>query len=251
MSEAFEPRVGQDVKLRASGLVLSFGGVRALDGVDFWVPTGGSVGLLGQNGSGKTTLLNVLTGQLTPQAGSVIFDGTEMIGRKPEAFAKAGIGRVFQSVQVFPRLTVIENLLASRIGACGRRSVDVEEAEHILARVGLGGMSAMAARDISYGHQRLLEIGMALAARAQLILLDEPTAGLSPMMVQRMMDVLRVVNSAGTALVLIEHETDVVFGICDTVWVMNEGHMIARGSPDAIRRDPQVLELYLGEALSC
>ena len=241
----------ETMKLKAQGLALSFGGVRALDGVDFWVPPGGAVGLLGQNGSGKTTLLNVLTGQLMPQAGSVLFDGAEMIGRKPEAFAKAGIGRVFQSVQIFPRLSVVENLLASQIGGCGRRGADAEAARQILDRVGLGGMAGLPARDISYGHQRLLEIGMVLAARTQLILLDEPTAGLSPAMVERMMEVLRLVNAAGVALVIIEHETDVVFGLCDTVWVMNEGRIIARGSPEAIRRDPQVLALYLGEALPC
>jgi ABC-type branched-subunit amino acid transport system ATPase component len=232
-------------------VVLSFGGVRALDGVSFWVPPGGAVGLLGQNGSGKTTLLNVITGQLRPQSGRVLFGGASMVGRSPEDHARAGIARVFQSVQVFPRLTVLENLLAAQIGSHGAAARDRVDAAHILERVGLTRFSATGAGDISYGHQRLLEIGMALATRARLVLLDEPTAGLAPAMVERIVAVLRAVNGAGTALVIIEHETDVVFGVCETVWVMNEGRMIARGSPEAIQADPQVRELYLGAAVSC
>jgi ABC-type branched-subunit amino acid transport system ATPase component len=238
-------------KLYASSLTMAFGGVRALDDIAFWVPDGGAVGLIGPNGSGKTTLLNVVTGQLRPQSGSIRFNGSEMAGRTPEEFAKAGICRVFQSVQVFPRLTLAENILVAQLGTVGATRASRASTPVLLDRVGLSDHSEHFANELSYGQQRLLEIAMALAANAQLILLDEPTAGLSPMMVERMVVVVRELNRSGTAIVMIEHETDVVFELCDTIWVMNEGRVLARGTSDDIRRDPQVLELYLGAPLPC
>ena len=241
----------QSAKLVAADVTHAFGGVRALDGVIFWVPEGGAVGLIGQNGSGKTTLLNVLAGQIRPQAGHIILDGREMTGASAEEFARVGIGRVFQSVQVFPHLTLLENLVAAQMGRGGGAHGDAAAARRILERMGLGAEAPQWACDVSYGHQRLLEIAMALAADTEIILLDEPTAGLGPAMLERIIPLLREVNAAGTALVLIEHETDIVFSVCDTVWVINEGKMIARGSPEAIRSDPQVLELYLGETEPC
>ena len=238
-------------KLFVANLTMSFGGVRALDDLGFWVPDGGAVGLLGPNGSGKTTLLNVVTGQLRPQSGSIVFNGREMVGRLPEDFARAGICRVFQSVQVFPRLTLVENMLVAQLGTLGSKQGSDTVARDLLDRVGLTDRDGHLASELSYGQQRLLEIAMALAARAQVILLDEPTAGLSPVLVERIIDVLKDLNRSGTSIVLTEHETDVVFEICDTIWVMNEGHVLARGTSDEIRRDPHVLELYLGTPLSC
>lgn len=233
-------------KLVAAGIVMAFGGVKALDAVDFAVPEGAAVGLLGQNGSGKTTLLNVITGQLRPQAGEVVFNGRPMLGRTPDAFAKAGIARVFQSVQIFPRLTVLENLQVAQLGA--REGVDASEtkARQVLNRVGLAAHAGQQAREISYGHQRLLEIAMALAAGAELILLDEPTAGLGQVLVEDVIACLRELNASGTSLVVIEHETEVVFRICSDVYVLNEGRVIARGTPAEIRRNTMVLDLYLG-----
>ena len=175
-----------------------------------------------------------------------------MLGFPPNEFANAGIARVFQSVQIFPRLTVLENLRCRancqrRSGALSARS----EALAVLKRVRLDEFADEAARDISYGHQRLLEIAMALAAGAELILLDEPTAGLGPSLVEMVIARLRELNAAGTSLVLIEHETEVVFRVCDVVWVLNEGRVIARGAPEEIRADQQVRDLYLGAPLPC
>lgn len=231
--------------LEARELRLAFGGVRALDGMSFEVLEGGAVGLLGQNGSGKTTLVNVLTGQLQPQSGSVSFKGSPMVGLSPEQFSKAGIGRVFQSVQVFPRLTLLENLAAVQVGQRGARGYIEEAARQILVQIGLVTYENEWAQDISYGEQRLLEIAMALAAGWQLIFLDEPTAGLNPIMVDRVVELLREANRNGVALVIIEHQTDVVFGLCETVWVMDQGQLLARGSPREIQSDERVLESYL------
>jgi ABC-type branched-subunit amino acid transport system ATPase component len=231
--------------LAAHDLRMAFGGVQALDGMSFEVAQGAAVGLLGQNGSGKTTLVNVLTGQLRPQAGIVRFKGEEMIGRRPEEFSKAGIGRVFQSVQVFPRLTLLENLAAVQVGRGGHAGHDEESARQILARIGLSTYENEWAQDLSYGEQRLLEIGMAVAAGSQLIFLDEPTAGLNPMMLDRVVELLREVNQSGVSLVVIEHQTDVVFGLCELVWVMDQGQLLAKGSPQEIQGDERVLESYL------
>ena len=235
-------------KLTASNIVMAFGGLRALDGVDFSVPEGGAIGLLGQNGSGKTTLLNVITGHLTPQSGQVTFNGRSMNNLSPNEFAKAGISRVFQTVQIFPRLTVMENLYVARLGQDNRLHLSEEEALNTLSRMQLANFADDLARDISYGHQRLLEIAMALAAGADLILLDEPTAGLGPALVESVVGCLRDLNAAGTSMVLIEHETEVVFRVCSQVWVLNEGRVIACGTPTEIRSNQQVLDLYLGAA---
>ena len=231
--------------LEARDLRMAFGGVQALGGMSFEVAQGAAVGLLGQNGSGKTTLVNVLTGQLRPQAGTVRFRGADMIGRSPEEFSKSGIGRVFQSVQVFPRLTLLENLAAVQVGQLGHRGHNEESARQILVRIGLSTYENEWAQDISYGEQRLLEIGMALAAGWDLIFLDEPTAGLNPMMVDRVVELLREVNRSGVSLVIIEHQTDVVFGLCEFVWVMDQGELLAKGSPHEIQADERVLESYL------
>ncbi len=248
MASSIEPVLPQasEMLLFAQDVVMAFGGIRALDHVSFWVPPGGAVGLLGQNGSGKTTLLNVITGQLLPQSGSVHFDGREMLGSKPDVYAKVGISRVFQSVQVFPRMTVFENLMVAQLGS-GNSDTSIEFTHSILKRVGLEDFADVMTRDLSYGHQRLLEIAMALAARAKLILFDEPTAGLGNDLAGRVIACLRELNASGTAIIVIEHETNVVFQTCDVVWVLNEGQVIARGTPDEIRNDRQVLELYLGK----
>jgi branched-chain amino acid transport system ATP-binding protein len=231
--------------LEATHIVMAFGGVVALDDIDFRVPDGAAIGLLGQNGSGKTTLLNVITGHLRPQKGSVSFRGQSMVGLPPNAFGRAGIARVFQSVQVFPRLTVTENVTVSQIAASNDRALALTVRE-ALERVSLSDLADELAGDISYGHQRLLEIAMALAAEAKLILLDEPTAGLAPSLVETVVTCLKEINGRGTSLVLIEHETEVVFRVCQEVYVLSEGRVLARGTPAEIRSNAQVLDLYLG-----
>lgn len=237
--------------LAASGIVMNFGGVKALDGVDFFVPRASAVGLLGQNGSGKTTLLNVITGHLRPQNGTVMFNGRPMLGLPPNKFAHAGIARVFQSVQVFPRLSVLENLHTAVFANSSAVVTNRPKMQDVLDRMRLAEFAHELARDISYGHQRLLEIAMAVAAGAELILLDEPTAGLSPALVETVIECLKDLTAGGTSLVLIEHETEVVFRVCQTVWVLNEGRVLASGTPAEIRSNQQVLELYLGAPQPC
>jgi len=241
----------QEPLLVAADIVMAFGGVKALDGVDFHVPASAAVGLLGQNGSGKTTLLNVITGHLLPQSGSLAFKGQSMLGRPPNMFARAGISRVFQSVQIFPRLTVAENLEVAQLAALSNAESARLHAASILQRMQLTGLAEERAREISYDNQRLLEIAMAVAAGAELILLDEPTAGLSPAQVEIVIDCLRELNADGTSLVLIEHETEVVFRVCQTVFVLNEGRVLAYGTPAEIRSNQQVLDLYLGAPQPC
>jgi branched-chain amino acid transport system ATP-binding protein len=232
--------------LRGESITMRFGGVVALDEVDFDLPRGGAVGLLGQNGSGKTTLLNVLTGQLRPTSGDILVDGHKMNGVAPGAFAAAGISRVFQSIQIFGRLSVLDNLIvAQRMNGASRGRIS---ASATLERVGLEGFAADRASDLSYGHQRLLEIAMALGSGAHIILLDEPTAGLSPVLVGKVVACLRQLNEEGVSLVLIEHETEIVFQLCNVIWVLHEGKVIAKGSADEIRADKRVLDLYLGAA---
>jgi ABC-type branched-subunit amino acid transport system ATPase component len=235
------------VRLLAKNIVMKFGGVVALDGIDFWIPEGSAVGLLGQNGSGKTTLLNVITGHLVPQQGDILLGDRSMRGAAPDRYAAAGIARVFQSVQIFPRLTVLENIAVSRIAA-GVEPQDSSDTADLLERLRLAEHQHEFARDISYGHQRLLEIAMALAAGAKIILLDEPTAGLAPALVEAVIACLRDLRSSGTSIVVIEHETEVVFRLCEIVFVLNEGRVIASGTPDQIRKDRMVLDLYLGAA---
>jgi ABC-type branched-subunit amino acid transport system ATPase component len=236
--------IGEPNKLTAFGITMMFGGVKALDNVDFSVPKGCSVGLLGQNGSGKTTLINILTGQLQPQSGGLIVNGQPMLGHSPRSFAQAGMARVFQSVQVFPRLSVLENLQVAQLGAHAATS-DINAAA-VARRLGLHRWLSKSARDISYGHQRVLEIAMALVAGADLLLLDEPTAGLDPSLVNHVIACLEELRDGGTSVVIIEHETEVVFRLCSEVYVLNEGRVLAHGSPAAIRSNPLVLELYLG-----
>jgi ABC-type branched-subunit amino acid transport system ATPase component len=250
VTPASESHIGSEPLLAAGGIVMSFGGVKALDGVDFVVPRAAAVGLLGQNGSGKTTLLNVITGHLRPQNGTVTFDGRPMLGLPPNKFAHAGIARVFQSVQVFPRLNVLENLHTA-VFANSAATASRPKLHDVLDRMHLAEFSNELARDISYGHQRLLEIAMAVAAGAELILLDEPTAGLSPALVETVIECLKDLTAGGTSLVLIEHETEVVFRVCQTVWVLNEGRVLASGTPTEIRNNQQVLDLYLGAPQPC
>lgn len=227
--------------------VMRFGGVTAVDDVDFTVHEGEAVGLLGQNGSGKTTLLNLITGNLKPSAGEISFYGRDLLRLSSREIALAGISRVFQTVQVFPSLTVRENLslAASNLSAAGR--ADAAALEQAIERMRLTPYLAHQARDLSYGHQRLLEIAMSLMARARLILFDEPTAGLSEEFVDLVVEQIRDIHAGGTSIILIEHETEVVFKLCTRVSVLNEGRLIADGTPEEIRTNQAVLESYLGD----
>lgn len=231
----------------------SFGGVVAVDGADVEIHEGRINGLIGPNGSGKTTLFNVVTGLIPPDSGEVVFRDQPITGLSPHRIARQGIGRTFQVTRVFPRLTVLENMLVAirrtsllELSRSAVRGDEVERAEHWLDRVGLEHLRHAEARNISYGQQKLLEIAAVLMAEPDLILLDEPAGGVNPVMIERISSLVRDLNREGRTFLVVEHNMEMVMSLCDHVIVLDRGAPIAAGSPEQIRDDERVLEAYLG-----
>ncbi len=233
----------------------SFGGLHVLSEVDFEVEEGRITSVIGPNGAGKTTLFNVITGLFSPDAGSIRFAGTDITRWKPHQITRAGLARSFQITNIFPKLTVIDNLiLAAQTVSEKRWSLftradklrDVEErACTVLDRVGLTDWARRPARELSHGDQRHLEIAMALATRPRLVLLDEPTSGMSLFESNATMELIHGLRGEVTIL-LIEHHMDLVMNLSDTIIVLNFGQKIAEGAPAVVERDPEVQRVYLG-----
>jgi branched-chain amino acid transport system ATP-binding protein len=250
--------------LQASGVEVSFGGLKALNDCSFTIQQGRITCLVGPNGAGKTTIFNVITGFLRPGAGSVSFKGQTLDGWKPQAIVAAGIARTFQNLRLFVDLTAVDNVLASLPAQAGEEPVSAifrpfhvwsaqrrrrEEALAILDRVGLSARSGDFVRNLSYGEQKLLIIARVLATGAELLLLDEPASGLSAGALEGVMTLLRRLQDDGKTLLVVEHNTRVVQKIADDVLFLHQGHLMAQGSPETIVNDPALAEIYFGGAL--
>ena len=238
-------------------LARHFGALNAVNGVSLAIAPRERRAIIGPNGAGKTTLFNVITGQLAPSSGRILFDGLSMTGLPPHAVARRGISRSFQRTNLFPKLSVLENLrLAAAadgrgswrlLGRVDRLRAPLDRAGETAEAVGLATRLAMPAGALSYGEQRQLEVGVALATRPKLLLLDEPTAGMSPEETQRMTRMLEGLPREVT-LLIIEHDMDVVASLADRVTVLHHGEVLTEGTFDEVKADPRVYEVYLGTA---
>lgn len=246
--------------LEIKNLIKRFGGVTATDDVSLSVAENSVHSIIGPNGAGKSTLLNQMIGAIKPDSGSITFDGKSLIGKAPHAINQSGIARVFQSPEIFPELTLLENVtiaaLAARDGSFSfnffqhpkRRAQQVAAAEQALDEVGLLALAHREAVYLSRGDKRRLELALCLAHKPRLLLLDEPTAGMSQQETHNTVELLKHLARKGMTKIVIEHDMKVVFALADEITVLHQGAVIAHGTPEEVRADQSVQEAYLGGA---
>ena len=264
--EAWKAEMGEvsTSLLELRGLACYFGGLAAVNELNFSLKKGLRQGLIGPNGAGKTTVFNLITGFISASSGSILFKGTDITNLKPHEIARAGISRTYQTNRLFMHLSLLENVLVasnmynsvsfwSELVANSRAQRDWQaqrqSARDLLDWVGLAGKEVMAAETLSYRDQKLTGIALALAAKPSLLLLDEPSSGLNERETEEMAEVIERINTErGVTVIIIEHKMKFVMGLCSQVAVMDTGYLLTQGSPDEIASNPDVVRIYLGEA---
>ena len=251
-----------DALLKAENVSEVFGGLKAVSDFNFYSNPGELVGLIGPNGAGKTTAFNLFTGVYQPTTGQITFAGDSIVGLKPYQITQRGIARTFQNIRLFSELSVLDNVKIAfhshvkygmleavlRLGRYfGEEERVEEESRRLLKIFHLEGQADETAKNLPYGAQRRLEIARALATKPKLLLLDEPAAGMNPQETKELMDMIRWIRREfGLTILLIEHDMSLVMGICERIYVLEYGTIIAEGTPDEIKKDPEVIRAYLG-----
>ncbi|WP_025916977.1 ABC transporter ATP-binding protein [Herminiimonas sp. CN] len=248
--------------LKLTNISKNFGGLQVLQDVNFTVPQGGIFGLIGPNGAGKTTVFNLVTGLLRASGGEIQFDGQDLGSVAPHKITKRGIARTFQNIRVFKEMTLLENVVVGmhdqmsygfagllfNLGSYRRIEAKARDrALELLSWVRLDHKAEMLADSLSYGEQRKLEFARALATEPKLLLLDEPVAGMNPSEKTELMTEILNIKQRGYSIFMIEHDMRFVMGLCDRIAVLNFGRIIAEGTPDQIKNNPEVIEAYLGK----